>query len=194
MLARDQLTDKWSTRWRRDIRAGRLRPGDRLPPQRDLASAIGVTVGTVTRAYQLAARQGLVGGEIGRGTYVRPLPRAGRCDAARSLAERAATARACRGAGGTPRDRRRRQSCGAARIPAACRPLGASRRGRRLDRVAGRCAVAPSQVLVTVGAQHALAIALATIGHAGAPTAGRGAHLRGHRRRRRACSAFPSCR
>ena len=58
----------------RDIRAGRLRPGDRLPPQRDLASAIGVTVGTVTRAYQLAARQGLVGGEIGRGTYVRPFP------------------------------------------------------------------------------------------------------------------------
>src|SRR6187551_1042205 len=57
-----------------DIRAGRLRPGDRLPPQRDLASSIGVTVGTVTRAYQLAARQGLVGGEIGRGTYVRPLP------------------------------------------------------------------------------------------------------------------------
>ena len=58
----------------RDILEGHLRPGDRLPPQRDLASSIGVTVGTVTRAYQLAARRGLVSGEIGRGTYVRPLP------------------------------------------------------------------------------------------------------------------------
>src|SRR5262245_52381823 len=57
-----------------DIDAGRLRPGDKLPPQRELADALSITVGTVTRAYQLVARQGLVSGEIGRGTYVLSRP------------------------------------------------------------------------------------------------------------------------
>ena len=54
-----------------DVKSGRLRPGDRLPTHRDLAYRLGVTVGTVTRAYAEAARRGLVGGEVGRGTYVR---------------------------------------------------------------------------------------------------------------------------
>ncbi len=54
----------------RDIAAERLKPGDRLPPQRDLAWALGVTVGTVGRAYAEAARRGLVGGQVGRGTYI----------------------------------------------------------------------------------------------------------------------------
>lgn len=54
-----------------DIVNGRLKAGDRLPPQRDLAWKLGVTVGTVSRAYQEAERRGLVGGEVGRGTYVR---------------------------------------------------------------------------------------------------------------------------
>lgn len=54
-----------------DIRAGRLAPGDRLPPQRDLAWRLKVTVGTVSRAYAEAERLGLVSGEVGRGTFVR---------------------------------------------------------------------------------------------------------------------------
>ena len=54
-----------------DIAAGSLKPGDRLPPQRELAWSLQVTVGTVTRAYQEAERSGLVGGEVGRGTFVR---------------------------------------------------------------------------------------------------------------------------
>jgi DNA-binding transcriptional MocR family regulator len=54
-----------------DVLAGRLAPGDRLPPQRDLADALRVTVTTVTRAYAEAARRGLVTGEVGRGTFVR---------------------------------------------------------------------------------------------------------------------------
>ena len=53
-----------------DISAGRLQPGTKLPPQRDLAWRLGVTVGTVSRAYTEAERQGLVRGEVGRGTYV----------------------------------------------------------------------------------------------------------------------------
>ena len=54
-----------------DIDAGRLSPGSQLPPQRDLARSLGVTVGTITRAYSEAERRGLVRGEVGRGTFVR---------------------------------------------------------------------------------------------------------------------------
>jgi DNA-binding transcriptional MocR family regulator len=54
-----------------DIADGRLAAGTRLPPQRHLAYRLGVTVGTVSRAYALAAERGLVSGEVGRGTFVR---------------------------------------------------------------------------------------------------------------------------
>jgi DNA-binding transcriptional MocR family regulator len=54
-----------------DISAGRLADGDRLPTHRDLGWRLGVTVGTVTRAYGEAERRGLIQGEVGRGTYVR---------------------------------------------------------------------------------------------------------------------------
>jgi DNA-binding transcriptional MocR family regulator len=53
-----------------DIRRGSLQVGDRLPPQRTLARALGVTLSTITEAYNEAARRHLVGGEVGRGTYV----------------------------------------------------------------------------------------------------------------------------
>ena len=53
-----------------DIANGQLEVGARLPPHRDLAWRIGVTVGTVTRAYGEARRRGLVQGEVGRGTFV----------------------------------------------------------------------------------------------------------------------------
>jgi len=54
-----------------DVAAGELRMGSRLPTHRELADRLGVTVGTVSRAYSEAARQGLVSGEVGRGTFVR---------------------------------------------------------------------------------------------------------------------------
>lgn len=53
-----------------DIRAGRLPPGTRLPTHRDLAWQLKVTVGTVARAYAEAERQGLLSGEVGRGSFV----------------------------------------------------------------------------------------------------------------------------
>jgi len=54
-----------------DIARGALEEGARLPTHRDLAAALGVTVGTVSRAYAEAQRRGLVSGEVGRGTFVR---------------------------------------------------------------------------------------------------------------------------
>ena len=65
----------------RDIAEGVLTPGDRLPTQRDLADRLGVSLGTVTRAYTLAERRGLIRGETGRGTFVGP-PGPGLVDAA----------------------------------------------------------------------------------------------------------------
>ncbi|MBM3599114.1 MAG: PLP-dependent aminotransferase family protein [Alphaproteobacteria bacterium] len=56
---------------RSDIAEGRLGAGVRLPTHRDLAYRLGVTVGTVTRAYAEAERSGLVAGTVGRGTFVR---------------------------------------------------------------------------------------------------------------------------
>lgn len=54
-----------------DIDQGHLAVGQRLPTHRDLAWRLGVTVGTVTRAYAEAERRGLIAGEVGRGTFVR---------------------------------------------------------------------------------------------------------------------------
>jgi DNA-binding transcriptional MocR family regulator len=56
----------------REIESGRLKPGGRLPTQRVLARQLGVTLTTVTRAYVEAQRRGLLSGEVGRGTFVRP--------------------------------------------------------------------------------------------------------------------------
>ncbi|HKS30720.1 MAG TPA: PLP-dependent aminotransferase family protein [Pyrinomonadaceae bacterium] len=54
-----------------DIEHGELRPGEQMPTHRELALRLGVTVGTITRAYAEAQRRGLLVGETGRGTYVR---------------------------------------------------------------------------------------------------------------------------
>ena len=53
-----------------DVRNGTLKAGDRLPTHRDLAYRLGVTVGTVTRAYAEAQRRGLIEGHVGRGSFL----------------------------------------------------------------------------------------------------------------------------
>lgn len=54
------------------IENGSLKPGDRLPSQRELAKQLGLAIGTVTKAYTEAARTKLVSTEVGRGTFVLP--------------------------------------------------------------------------------------------------------------------------
>ena len=49
---------------------GELPPGTQLPPQRDLGQKLGVTVGTIGRAYSIVKKRRLVTGEVGRGTFV----------------------------------------------------------------------------------------------------------------------------
>ncbi len=53
------------------FRERKIAPGEALPPQRDLAQALGVTLGTVSRAYAEAATRGLVEAAVGRGTFIR---------------------------------------------------------------------------------------------------------------------------
>ncbi len=54
-----------------DVQSGALAQGAKLPPQRELAWKLGVTLGTVTRGYREAELRGLLSGEVGRGSYVR---------------------------------------------------------------------------------------------------------------------------
>lgn len=57
-----------------DIAAGRLRAGDRLPPQRGFARRHGIASSTAARVYADLVRRGLAVGEVGRGTFVRAAP------------------------------------------------------------------------------------------------------------------------
>ena len=53
-----------------DIGSGRVKPGMRLLPQRDMAQRLELSVGTISKAYAEAEQRGLISGEVGRGTFV----------------------------------------------------------------------------------------------------------------------------
>lgn len=53
-----------------DISAGILPAGARLLPLREMAGQLGISVGTVAKAYAQAEKHGLVRSEVGRGTFV----------------------------------------------------------------------------------------------------------------------------
>uniref|UniRef100_UPI00051B905D aminotransferase-like domain-containing protein n=1 Tax=Aeromonas finlandensis TaxID=1543375 RepID=UPI00051B905D len=53
------------------IASGELPPQTRLPTHRSLADRLGVTVGTITRAYSEAERRGLLAARVGHGTWVK---------------------------------------------------------------------------------------------------------------------------
>ena len=55
---------------REAVRSGELAEGSQLPTVRDLAWELGVTPGTVSRAYALATQEGLLSATVGRGTFV----------------------------------------------------------------------------------------------------------------------------
>ena len=52
------------------VLAGALGAGTRLPPERELAPALGVNRTTITRAYQELAADGVVEARPGRGTII----------------------------------------------------------------------------------------------------------------------------
>lgn len=54
-----------------DVASGRLSPGDRLPPLRDLAVALGLNYTTVARGLAEAQKRGQIDARPGRGSFVR---------------------------------------------------------------------------------------------------------------------------
>jgi GntR family transcriptional regulator len=58
----------------RDIAAGRLIDGARLPPERDMAAGLGIAVGTLRQALAALAEKGLLDRIQGSGNYVRAKP------------------------------------------------------------------------------------------------------------------------
>lgn len=54
----------------KDIKSGALRPGTKLPPQRELADFLDVNLSTVFRAFKLCEQRGLLSASVGSGTFV----------------------------------------------------------------------------------------------------------------------------
>ncbi len=54
----------------RDIAGGALRPGTRLPPQRELADFLDINVSTVSKAFKVCELKGLLSSTTGSGTFV----------------------------------------------------------------------------------------------------------------------------
>lgn len=52
------------------VEMGSLKIGTKLPPVRDLAYQLGITPGTVARAYSILTDEGVLEAEVGRGTFV----------------------------------------------------------------------------------------------------------------------------
>src|ERR1700733_5055105 len=52
------------------IRSGELSRGERLPATRELAGQLGLNRTTVSAAYDLLETEGLIAGQVGRGSFV----------------------------------------------------------------------------------------------------------------------------
>ena len=62
---------------RRAIADGEAKPGERLPPARDLAAVLGVNTNTVLRSLRLLRDEGLLEFRRGRGIHVAGTPEQG---------------------------------------------------------------------------------------------------------------------
>lgn len=157
------------------IISGQYAPGEKLPPHRVMAKRLGVTAGTVSRAYGSLERRSLALARVGDGTYVRnlDLPRAGpsqattppTIDLAHNVAIRTDEGRALQ------RTLAELAQAGAAAglmnyQPEAGMAHHRTAGARWLQRQFGMSGAA-QRVMVTHGAQHALAAVLRTVARAG---------------------------
>ena len=149
-----------------DINRGGLGHGARLPTQRALAEEIGVGIGTVTRAYAEAEARGLIEAVVGRGSFVARVqaapPGDGAIDLSRNVAPMAPAAAALRGAMAALAKRSditQRLDYAPDAGFAADRQAGALwlRRAANFDSADER------RIIVTAGAQQAIALSLAAL-------------------------------
>lgn len=52
------------------VASGGMKPGDKLPPERELALRLGIARGTITKAYEELVRSGILEAAQGRGSFV----------------------------------------------------------------------------------------------------------------------------
>jgi GntR family transcriptional regulator len=71
------LHDQVAAQIRRAIAEGEARPGERLPPARDLAAVMGVNTNTVLRALRALREEGLLEFRRGHGVRVSGTPQRG---------------------------------------------------------------------------------------------------------------------
>src|SRR4051794_35205984 len=70
---------------------GRLRPGERLPPSRELAQRLAVSRNTVAVAYDRLTAEGFLASRVGAGTFIndrQPLPKGRRAPGGRNVRPR----------------------------------------------------------------------------------------------------------
>ena len=72
-----QLHEQVAAEIRRDIANGDVRPGERLPPARDMAAVLGVHTNTVFRALRVLRDEGVLEFRRGRGVTVSGEPERG---------------------------------------------------------------------------------------------------------------------
>jgi GntR family transcriptional regulator / MocR family aminotransferase len=82
LIGRKDLSGEIYRQVRRAILDRRLRPGDRLPPSREMARTLAVARATVTVAYERLAAEGFVAVRQGAGTFVDELGAQARRDKA----------------------------------------------------------------------------------------------------------------
>ena len=70
LVGRRDVTGQIYGQLRQAIVSGVLRPGDRLPPTRELATRLAVSRTTVTVAYDRLAGEGFLSSRVGAGTFV----------------------------------------------------------------------------------------------------------------------------
>ena len=70
LVGRKDLTGEIYRQLRRAILDGRLPPGGRLPPTREMARRLNVSRTTVTVAYDRLTGEGFITSRVGAGTFV----------------------------------------------------------------------------------------------------------------------------
>ncbi|WP_291733318.1 PLP-dependent aminotransferase family protein [Leisingera sp. F5] len=148
----------------------KLPAGSRLPPHRKMADRLGLSVHTVSKAYESLRKQNLIDGQVGRGSYVSaPEPHAAPQKTELEEGYDFSTSRPIRNKEHNKRFQLSLQELTADLNPSALQDCG-SHSGNDTHRAAGAewlaacgLAAAPERILVTNGGSHGMSVALSAL-------------------------------